>query len=140
MIPIKDIKQNNPFKVPANYFDEANTKIIAATSGKVPNGEKRSAYLRLRPILMAAASVAALALITVLSIKVITSLYDKKMLAGELQSESQEILYADIDILMLEESAADLSFDSEVPEVSHEEIVEYLLLENIDITDIFENY
>ena len=136
----KDIKLNNPFKVPDGYFDEVNKRIIANTSGKAVSKEPASLFHRFRPFYFAAASVAALSLVAFLSVKVISSISEKRQIAGELLNVSQDLLYADIDVYMLEESAADFSFKSELPEISQAEIVDYLLLENIDITDILENY
>jgi hypothetical protein len=44
----------------------------------------------------------------------------------------------DLDIYYLEENAASLVIPAEVPDVSKAEIIEYLVLENIEISDIYE--
>jgi hypothetical protein len=52
--------------------------------------------------------------------------------------ESPELFINDIDILSLEESAASLGFSEEGTEVDKKDIIDYLLLENIEINDIYE--
>jgi hypothetical protein len=44
----------------------------------------------------------------------------------------------DIDIQSLEENAASLVLPEEAPEVNKTDIIDYLLLENIEINDIYE--
>ena len=44
----------------------------------------------------------------------------------------------DIDIYYLEENAASLVIPAEMPDVSKAEIIDYLVLENIEISDIYE--
>jgi hypothetical protein len=56
------IPAGNPFKVPGNYFDEVNRKIISSTVENQHEIKKPGLYLKLRPYLAAAASVAVLAL------------------------------------------------------------------------------
>jgi len=51
------ITNKNPFKVPENYFEEVNRKIIASTTGAETEEKQKGLYRRLRPFLAAAASV-----------------------------------------------------------------------------------
>jgi hypothetical protein len=44
----------------------------------------------------------------------------------------------DIDVLILEEDADPLAFYTKVSDVSNSEIIDYLILENIDLNDIYE--
>ena len=64
MKKFKDIPEKNPFKVPDNYFEEVNRKIISATVGIEQETKRISMYNRFRPYLLIAASVTGLILIT----------------------------------------------------------------------------
>ncbi len=65
------IKDKNPFKVPENYFEEVNRKIISATAGYIQETRKISIYSRFRTSLLIAASVTGLILISYTAIKLL---------------------------------------------------------------------
>jgi hypothetical protein len=135
---IEEITGKNPFKVPANYFEEVNSKIISATAGEETESGKKGLIKRLRPYLAVAASVAVLVLISYLAVRVFMPSDDAELIPEISMQEFSESYLDDIDILVLEENAGYLLFSEEVPEVSNSEIVDYLLLENIDINEIYE--
>ena len=58
MKTINELPNKNPFKVPENYFEEVNRRIIASTADSEKEFVKVSLYRKLRPYLLAAASVA----------------------------------------------------------------------------------
>jgi hypothetical protein len=72
MKKLNDIPGKNPFKVPDNYFEEVNRKIISVTSGIDQKVRKVSVYNRFRTNLLIAASVAGLILISYTAIKLLT--------------------------------------------------------------------
>ena len=51
MKKLNEIPDKNPFKVPENYFEEVNRKIISDTSGYNQEVKKAGLYNRFRPIL-----------------------------------------------------------------------------------------
>ena len=53
--------------------------------------------------------------------------------------ENTENYINDIDLLMLEENAASVGISEVRPEVSKGDIIDYLLSENIEISDIYEH-
>ena len=57
---LNDKPDKNPFKVPDNYFEEVNRKIISVTSGFEQEVKVISTYNRFRTYLLIAASVAGL--------------------------------------------------------------------------------
>ena len=57
MKKFNDIPEKNPFKVPENYFEEVNRKIISATSGYEQKVRKISFYNRFRTSILVAASI-----------------------------------------------------------------------------------
>ena len=138
MQKLNDIPDKNPFKVPDNYFDEVNKKIISVTSGFDQEVKVVSTYNRFRTYLLIAASVAGFILISYTAIKLLT--------ADKINSQVSEVIYDvnsdsyinDIDISSLEENASSLVLSEEGPEVSKTDIIDYLLLENIEINDIYE--
>jgi len=132
------IQEKNPFKVPENYFDEVSRKIISATSGYIPEIKKESVYRRLKSYLAVAASIAGFVLISYITVKLFVP--DKKIsnLSDIDLIEVSDLWINDINILTLEENAASLVLFEQMPEVDKTDIIEYLLLENIDINDIYE--
>ncbi len=59
-------------------------------------------------------------------------------LSENIYSVYTESYLDDIDIQSLEINAASLENYSEVPDVSKKEIIDYLLLDNIEISDIYD--
>jgi hypothetical protein len=138
MKDLKEITDRNPFKIPEDYFGEVTTKIISSTTGIVPGSKPRGLYSRMKPFLAVAACVAVLILLSFAALKIFLP-SDKTVQIPEisLQEFSDTYLY-DIDILTLEENISPIAFYSKVPDVSDSEIVDYLVLENVDLNDIYE--
>ncbi len=138
MKKINEITGKNPFKVPENYFEEVNRKIISATAGTVPETRKPGLHVRLRPYLAVAASVAVLVLLSYTAVKIFLPVNKTGIIPEISMQEFSESYLNDIDILTLEENA-DLSlFPEEVPDISKSEIIDCLILDNIDINEIYE--
>lgn len=137
MNKLKEIPGKSPFKVPDNYFEEVNRKIISAANGIEHEAEKLSFYSRYRTTLLIAASVAGFILITYTGIKMLSH-SDKNTQVSEILNETSPDTYLnDIDISTLE-SETSLLPAQEIPDVSKKEIIDYLLLENVELTDIYE--
>ncbi len=66
------IAGKNPFKIPENYFEDVNRKIISATAGNDKEVKKISLYRRLRPYVAIAASVAGFLLLSYVTLKLLT--------------------------------------------------------------------
>ena len=138
MKKIKNIPDKNPFKVPDNYFEEVNRKIISATTGIEQETKRISLYSRFRPYLLIAASVTGLILITYSALTIITNSRNNSKLSESYYDEDYQQYLNEIDIVALEESTASLVQFEEGPDVSKSDIIDYLLLENIEINDIYE--
>ena len=138
MKTLNEIPRENPFKVPENYFEEANRRIIASTAGIANKVVKTGLYRRLRPYLLAAASVALLAVLSYTAAKIFIP-GTRKPGIPELSVEEFSSSYIDdIDIRTLENSTDPAAISDEIPAISKPEIIDYLLLENIDLNDIYE--
>jgi len=128
------ITKSNPFKVPENYFEEVNRKIIASVSGMKKESVKHGLFATLRPYLAVAASVAVIAIISYTGLKVFYH-SDRPVSLSEIPVEEySEMILNDIDILTLEEDVLNSGITSEIPDLDREAIIDYLEFENIDIS------
>lgn len=134
----EDRSQDNPFRVPENYFDEVNRKIFASTI-EAEKARTLPRFRRFRPLLAIAASVAVL----VTTVYFPARIFHTKNLRSEvtqLITSSPEILIDEIDIVSLENSAAiSVDFEEEYA-LTNEEIINYLLNDHIEISMIYEKF
>jgi len=138
MAKLNDIPGKNPFKVPDNYFEDVNRKIISATSGTDQEVKKINAYNRFRTRLLIAASVVGFILISYSAVKLFTHEKENSEVAGVVHGVNTESYINDLDISSIEEDASSLVLQEEGPDVSKKDIIDYLLSENIEISDIYE--
>lgn len=138
MKKLDDISKQNPFKVPENYFEEVNRKIISATAGADENVRKISMYNRFRTSILVAASIAGFIIISYTALKIFTPHRSVSQISEAIIELNQDSLINDIDISSLEESASSLMVDEEGPDVSKNDIIDYLILENVELNDIYE--
>jgi hypothetical protein len=138
MKPTEDIPRKNPFKIPENYFEEVNRKIMSATAGSEPMVLKKGLYRKLRPWLAIAASVAVFTLLGYGAVKVFLP-GNRNMEVPEISlQEFTETYFDDIDLSTLEESVASIIPFPEGPDVNSRELIEYLMLEDISENEIYE--
>lgn len=138
MKELKDIPKENPFKVPANYFEEVNRKIISATAG--PETEKKKAVLtrRINPFLAVAASVAVLVLFSFTAFLLFKGDKSRAVMPEITLNEFVDNYLPDIDVLTLEISVTEKGDFLEKSGLSKSDLVDYLVLENIEISEIYE--
>ena len=133
-----NITGKNPFRVPDGYFEEVNKKIISVTSGNYHKKRRSVISFRFKPYILAAATIAGFIILSYSAVRVIAPRI-LIMKESELMPEEYFSPYLnDLDIYSLEENAASLSMPEKGPDVSKAEIIEYLVLENIEISDIYE--
>ncbi len=132
------IPQGNPFKVPEKYFEELNGRIIASTVEYQDKKKKPGLYVRLRPFLAIAASVSVLALLTYTGMKLFSPRNETALLSGIPVEEYPETILNEIDILTLEGNLVLTELPYMEPGINKKDIIDYLLLENIDINEIQE--
>jgi hypothetical protein len=138
MKELKDIPDKSPFKVPENYFEEVNRKIISSTSGYSSEENGKSVLRKLRPYLAVAASVTFLVVLSYAAIHVFSSSRNRTGLPEITLNEFSENYLNDIDLLTLEESAGPVEPDVAHVGINSKDLIDYLVLENIDINDIYE--
>ncbi len=132
-----NIPDKNPFKVPENYFEKVNRKIISATTGADTVIRKVSIFNRFRTSILIAASVAGLILISYTAIKLLAPAREKSQVSETLKEMNPDSYINDIDLSALEENASSLILSEEGPDVSKKDIIDYLLRENVDLNDIY---
>ena len=138
MQKLNEIQDKNPFKVPENYFEEFNRRIINSTSGLPNNVKKIGLYDRFKPYLLIAASVTILVFLSFAAVKLLSPGKNQLQLSEVANTEFSESVINEIDLSTLEESAAAINLTDEAPNVSKSDIIDYLLQENIEISDIYE--
>jgi len=126
------IKDQNPFRVPENYFDEVKSKVLSGPSGN--GGEEKKSYVvrLLKPALTLAAAMLALAIISYSGLKL---LFPENEQVNEVsytefihQFDEAEL----IDIIVQEE------YNSQEFNIDSDEIIDYLLEQDIEYTLIIE--
>ena len=138
MKEIREISNKSPFKIPENYFAEVNRKIISSTSGYNIEQRKISSYRKLRPYLAVAASVAVLVLLSYTAIYIFSPAKTNSGLPEITLNEFSDNYLSDIDILTLEENAGTIEPNVARLDINYRDIIDYLVLENIEINDIYE--
>ncbi len=138
MKKLTETGNKNPFRIPEGYFEDANRRIIASTSGPDREEKKVYSFFRLRPYLLAAASIAGFIILSYTAIKIISPGNGRSIQAEALPADSLSPYVYELDINSLEEKAAALPVPDHGPDVSKAEIIDYLVLENIEINDIYE--
>jgi hypothetical protein len=132
----ENIPGKNPFKVPENYFEEVNHRIISATAGEDEKPVRHSLYRRMRPYILAAAAFTGFLIISYFTARVIIT-GEKDPESGLTETISVSYLN-DIDIYSIEESFIELELSDGLPGINKSEIVDYLMLEDIENEDIIE--
>ena len=138
MQKLNNIADKNPFKVPENYFEELNGKIISATSGYNQEIKKRGLFNRFRPYFLIAASVTGFIILGYSAIRLLSPDRKNSLISDVQYNELNELYINDIDILTLEENAALQILPEEGADLNKSDIINYLLLENIEINEIYE--
>lgn len=139
MHKLNEIQNLSPFKVPENYFEDVNRKIISATSEEYNHEVKMiGLYSRFRTYFLIAASVTGIFILSYTTLKLLTPFTENSILSEVLYEEIPELYINDIDILTLEENVSSLIFSVSESQMNKPVIIDYLLLENIEIDEIYE--
>jgi hypothetical protein len=143
MKPGEEIKKSNPFKVPEGYFEslaERTMSAIKPEQEKETNESKPARRLDVRSLLAMAAAVAAFALVTTVTVRLVTGGRDKHQQA-EGNGFYADIAVDEIDTYMIESewNETELPDTREAEEaISTDAIIDYLMTETIDLNDIYE--
>jgi hypothetical protein len=133
-----DIPKNNPFRVPENYFGNLTERIISGTTAVKASNEKKGIVRKLRPFILAAASVAILAVAGYAAFYLSGGFQKGSMNETAASGRYNNIYVNDIDVATLEENVAGNEYILEIPDVNRNELIDYLLSEDVNILDIYE--
>jgi hypothetical protein len=141
----EEIRNKNPFKVPDGYFETLTERTMKAISTTTEKDEKREderpvRKISLRPFLALAAAILAVAVISTVIVRLVTR-SDSSILSGGDNEIYAELYSEELDMYMIEnewslkETELSPEGDTGLPA---DEIIDYLLMENIDISAIYE--
>ena len=106
MKKLNDIPGKNPFKVPENYFEELNSRIISATSGIEQDAKQEAKQVkmhsRFRTSFLIAASFAGFILIGYTALKLLTPDNKATQVSEVIHEINPDAYINDIDISSLE--------------------------------------
>lgn len=139
MKKLDEISRKAPFRIPDNYFDEVNLKIISATSEIVPVRRKSGIIVRLRPVLRLAAFITGFIIASYFILKTILPADDQMPDQGISMQELSGSFLNDIELAVTEEEGAGM-MPEEVPDVSDSDLIEYLITENVNTEEIYEHF
>lgn len=149
MKSIDEIKKENPFRVPDGYFESLTERTMSAVKD-IPvtensPAEKQFGKVRVMPFLALAAAIIGFAILAAGMVRLVT-----RDSGGFLQ-EAQDEIYADlvtgeIDTYIIENewvvseeiTEGEAEVQGSETEVQSEAIIDYLLLDNVELTDIYE--
>ncbi|MBE0673301.1 MAG: hypothetical protein IH591_01445 [Bacteroidales bacterium] len=131
-------KDSNPFRVPENYFDDLNERILRNTEALTP-GSSRKGVAILRPYLSLAAIIAGAALLTLAVVKLSTG-FQRDVRPGEdMYADIPQFLIDGMDMYMIEQELyGEYETDMSLPPENKEEIIEYLMLNEVDLSLIYD--
>lgn len=138
MKELKDISKQTPFKVPENYFEEVNSKILSKTAGIDPGEINKGILLRLKPFLAVAATIAILVVLGYTAFRIFIPDKNISELPVITITEFSDNYLNEIDIITLEEDAGLAGISQMTTGYSSNDLIDYLVFENIDIYDIYE--
>jgi len=158
-----EIKKNNPFRVPEGYFETLTDRTMSAISGSMEEKSAGAAEtpvrrMNLRPFLALPAAIVGVAIITTFTVRLVSGGMERG--ADELNGS----LFADLEaeqfeIYMLENELMEAVTEEPAPEtgvtrsegtatssdlqpageeISSDAIIDYLLMEDVDLNDIYE--
>lgn len=143
MKPDEEIKKSNPFKVPDGYFESLTERTMSAIKSeqeKETHEGKPARRLHIRSLLAMAAAVAAFAIITTVTVRLVTGGRDSQQ-QGEDNGLYADLAVEEIDTYMIESEWN----DTEIPDIrevekaiSTDAIIDYLMTETIDLNDVYE--
>lgn len=139
MEKLKNHKESNPFKVPEEYFSGLNDRIIA-NCNEVDASKSRKDIISIKPFLTLAAVISGAAVLTLAVINTIPSSKEQKSNVTEILSSADDYSYDDIDLFMIESAFTEASLsESADSDISDDEIIEYLLSGQVDISLLYEH-
>lgn len=134
-----DSEKKNPYRVPPLYFDDIADRVMERIETEPGyQAERRSLFSIIRPHITLAAAMIVLAIVSWWGLRLL--LPDSENSRGERQSDLTTYLVSEVDMetLLSESQGVELTGFGEA--VDSEEIIDYLILNDIDYTIFTEDY
>ncbi len=139
MKELDEIAKRNPFRTPDGYFESLSDRMVSAALESEPKIVQASLLSRLRPYLLAAATVALLAIAGYMIFS--PSAKDNAGIKHDAVADfySGNTWLDDIDTGTLEDNvSASGTLGDKLPDVPKSEIINYLVSEDVNILEIYE--
>ena len=140
----EEIKEKNPFKVPEGYFEtltERTMSAVMASREEEKNHEERPVRLiKLRPLLALAAAITGFAVISTIMVRLIND-NGNSLLNGSESEVYAQVLTEEIDTYMIENEwslTETEEYQANGTDLPAEAIIDFLVMENIDVNEIYE--
>lgn len=135
----EDTAKKNPFRVPPLYFDDLSDRIMERIETEPGyQAEKRSLFTIARPHFTLAAAMIVLAIVSWWGLRLLIP--DNYNQTREQQSEVTAYLASELDMETLISEAGGIEMTGFGEDADSEEIIDYLILNDIDYTIITEGY
>jgi hypothetical protein len=135
----EDSEKKNPYRVPPLYFDDLSDRIMERIETEPGyRAEKRSLFTIIRPHITLAAAMIVLAIVSWWGLRLL--LPDNDNLIRERQSDLTAYLASELDMETIISEAGGIEMTGFGEDADSEEIIDYLILNDIDYTIITEDY
>ena len=138
MKKLNEITGRNPFKVPEDYFSNLDERILSRAMAEEHIIINKPSPLRSGPLLAIAASILLLFATGIIVTLVSDNSRYESVISDIDRAVLTESILDDIDLLILEENVEELGFVPDSSFLDTEDIIDYLVSENINDIDIFE--
>lgn len=140
----EEIKEKNPFKVPEGYFETLTERTMAAVMASREE-EKRDEgragrTIRLRPFLALAAAIVGFAVLSAVMVRLVSD-NGNSFLRGSGSEFYAELFTEEIDTYLIENEwsmTAPEEYQGDMTDLPAEAIIDFLVMENIDVNEIYE--
>lgn len=140
----EEIKEKNPFKVPDGYFETLTERTMAAVMASREEDkkdvERPARRIGLRPFLALAAAIVGVAVLSTVMVRLIAD-EGNSFLQGSEGEVYAELFSQEIDTYMIENEwslTEPGDFQGDVTDLPAEAIIDFLVMENIDVNEIYE--
>ncbi len=138
---LSEIKKQNPFTVPDGYFNDFSSR-LQDKLGKQKDSKKRSLYYSLKPYIYSVASAAAILIAALVYYNISENKHSETvLLSSEIALAFEDNIYDLEETYLIEnytvqQEAEEMIYDYESDPTYKDEIIQYLLDEDVEIESI----
>lgn len=136
MKSIEETAKKNPFRVPENYLESVNARILDATADKKVS-VLTVAHRRRPHYLLIAASISGFILLGYICYRLFIPIDKDLQLSEIVNGNNMEMLMNELDVNLIEENTIEPVFTEGASDIKSSDIIDYLSNENIDLSEIY---